>query len=114
MDRCYRYGQKKDVFVSFFDSVGTIDVGMMLTNKHKKENSAILLADGTVLGEGSMSFRQLQGVMRNLIAAQQTERIAHVEKFGRQTPFALVGNDAMAELMARVAQMAEDARRRRN
>jgi hypothetical protein len=115
MDRCYRIGQTKDVFVSFFDCVGTLDVGMMLTNKHKKENSAILLADGTNLGEGRMSFRQLQGVMRSLIAAQQMERIAHVAKFDRQTPFARVDNDAMTELMARIAQMAEDAlRRRRN
>lgn len=110
MDRCYRIGQKKDVFVNFFDCVETIDIGMMLTNKNKKTNSAILLADGTELGDGNMTFRQLQGVMRNLIAEQQKKRILHAAVNGLQAPFERVDSTMMADLMARVARMAEATR----
>lgn len=112
MDRCYRIGQKKDVFVSFFDSLGTIDIGMMLTNKYKQENSAILLADGTDLGDGAMSFRELSGVMRTLLERLAIGRRSHVTDFGPTTPFQRVEDSVMQDIVRQITEIAEAARRR--
>lgn len=107
MDRCYRIGQKKDVFVSFFDSLGTIDIGMMLTNKYKQENSAILLADGTDLGEGALSFRELNGAMRTLLDRLSLDRKAHVSDWGLETPFRRVEKTFLEELIRQISETAQ-------
>ena len=60
MDRCYRIGQKKKVYVKFFDCAGSIDQVMCILNKHKAENATIVLADGTELGANSGEERNFQ------------------------------------------------------
>lgn len=113
MDRCYRIGQTNDVFVSFFDSVATIDIGMMLTNKYKQENSAILLADGTDLGDGAMSFRQLNGVMRSLLERLASDRRTHVEDWGNDTPFRPVESGFMEAMVRQISKVAQASHGRR-
>ena len=114
MDRCYRIGQEKDVSVQFFDCIGTIDIGMMLTNKYKKENSAILLADGSELGEGAMNFRQLNGVMKGILTALGAERRGHVETLGRETPFVEVEPSRMQVFLDNVTAMLNNKRSSQN
>lgn len=111
MDRCYRIGQKRDVFVSFFDCLGTMDVGMMLMNRYKRENSAILLADGSELGDGNVSFRQLNGMMRHVLMSLSAGRSRHVEALDATTP--LRRDDTMLEMiMERLAEISKNPRRR--
>ena len=80
---------------------------MRLTNQWKKENSRILLADGvTDLGEGGMSFRELNGLMRKMLSQLQVSRQSHMETVGgADTPLAAMTQASLQELLNRLAQM---------
>jgi SNF2 family DNA or RNA helicase len=76
-DRCYRIGQKKDVNIVYFDCAATIDEGMIQLNKLKKDNAAVLLADGFEIGNqeaGSLSYKELSGLLGHLMNAIRSHR----------------------------------------
>ena len=78
---------------------------MRLTNQWKKENSRIILADGiTDLGEGSMSFRQLNGLMTNMLSHLHASRRIHVQSGGSNEPFASMTQECLQELLDRLAK----------
>lgn len=69
-DRCYRLGQHKDVYVSFFDSSSSIDEVMVILNKHKSQNAKVILADGTDLGAnsgGGLTYQELSGILSRAV-----------------------------------------------
>jgi hypothetical protein len=49
-DRVFRLGQKKDVYVNFFDCSLSIDNVMQILNTYKNQNAKVILPDGTDLG----------------------------------------------------------------
>jgi len=106
--RSYRLGQTKDVHVSYFDCAYTLDMAMRMTNEYKTKNSAIILADGTDLGEGNMNFHQLHGVMRGVIIDQRRCRQQQITQAGTSPliQLGLLDNDKLSELMVRVMELA--------
>jgi hypothetical protein len=88
MDRCYRIGQTKDVFVKFFDCGGSIDEVMAILNKYKSHNATIVLADGTKLGAnsgGGMSYQEVSGLLSRALEAVCSNRMDHINQHGRTT-----------------------------
>lgn len=77
-DRCHRIGQKhSSVNVIFADVSTTVDEVMRHLNDTKSTNAKILLADGSELArtpEGSLSFRDLAGMVGDLVRAVQALR----------------------------------------
>lgn len=69
-DRAHRYGQQKDVHVTYFDCAGTIDEAMVEINEVKKANSVTILMDDFDVGNGStrgLSYKELSGILSTLI-----------------------------------------------
>jgi hypothetical protein len=88
MDRCYRIGQTKDVFVKFFDCGGSIDEVMAILNKYKSHNATIVLADGTELSTnsgGGMSYQEVSGLLSRALEAVCSNRTDHINLHGRTT-----------------------------
>jgi hypothetical protein len=66
---------------------------------YKKENTELIGADGSELGEGRMKFTELNGVMKNLLGALQARRSAHVSSEGKDSPFETLTLTVMDEWM---------------
>jgi hypothetical protein len=79
-------GQKKDVFVRFFDCGRSVDEVMAILNKYKQQNSTVILSDGTELGAnsgGSLSYQEVSGLLSRALEALVTARADHIQKYGR-------------------------------
>jgi hypothetical protein len=79
-------GQKKDVFVSFFDCGCSVDEVMAILNKYKEQNSTVILSDGTELGGnsgGGLSYQEVSGLLRRSLDALVTARADHIHEHGR-------------------------------
>eukprot|EP00977_Amphora_coffeiformis_P000601 scaffold134_cov94-Amphora_coffeaeformis.AAC.7 len=63
-DRCHRIGQPKTVNIKYFDCNATLDEAMFQLNEGKKNNSAILLADGFKIGQTGqqVTYKDLSGL----------------------------------------------------
>lgn len=88
MDRCYRIGQKKDVFVNFFDCGGSIDEVMAMLNKYKSQNASVVLTDGTELGAnsgGNLSYQEVSGLLSRALEAVASNRAGHINLHGRSS-----------------------------
>lgn len=68
-DRCHRIGQTKDVHVQYFDCTATLDEAMYQLNEGKKNNSAILLADGFKVGQAGqqLTYKDLSGLFMKVL-----------------------------------------------
>ena len=68
-DRCHRIGQTKDVHITYFDCTATLDEAMFQLNEGKKNNSAILLADGSKIGQASqqLTYKDLSGLFMRVL-----------------------------------------------
>ena len=84
-DRAYRLGQKKDVYVNFFDCGLSIDEVMSVLNKYKSQNAKVILPDGTDLGTnagGGISYQEISGLLSRAINGIVTAREDHIEENG--------------------------------
>ena len=118
MDRCYRIGQKKDVFVKFFDCGGSLDEVMAILNTYKSSNAKVVLADGTDLGThggGGLSYQELNGLLSRAMMAVAGSRSDHLNKHGRTERVPGTSNeiiqavlhnttDAVRELLGRMSR----------
>lgn len=71
-------------------------------NKVKKENSAVLLADGFEIGnQQTLSYQELSGVLGNLLAVIRSHRTGWLESSpgNRLLPIPPVPNDAMTHAL---------------
>lgn len=85
-DRCHRIGQEKNVHITYFDCATTLDEVMFHINKIKKANSAIILADGTKIGNDrqNMSYRELAGVLTSKLKYYIDHRKKWLQEDGNQ------------------------------
>ena len=74
-DRCHRIKQKKEVQVCYFDCSTTLDEVMYHLNAAKMANSAIILADGSKIGnDGNLKYKDLAGMLTKLLRSYREYR----------------------------------------
>lgn len=115
MDRCYRIGQKKDVFVNFFDCGGSMDEVMRMLNTYKSQNASILLADGTELGAGNgggMSYQEVSGLLARAIEAIGSFRSDHMIKNGAATFVPGISQELVDAVLNHTAKAFKEALRK--
>ena len=82
-------------------------------NKRKKENSAVLLADGVEIGnQQSMSYQELSGVLGNLLSVIRSHRTGWLEMSpgNKQLPIPPVPQNLIAHAMeGKIARNLSDA-----
>ena len=83
-DRCHRIGQKKNVFVSYFDASATVDQAMVHINNVKKANAVTLLADGIDVGSGgqNLTYEDLSGTLSSVVSGIRAYRNAFLAQSG--------------------------------
>lgn len=113
-DRAHRLGQEKPVEVVYFDCAGTIDESMAMINLMKKDNSAVLLADGFEIGNlQGLSYNDLSGFLGKSLTEIRRYRHEWLSTKGNnEKPIPPLDREAMKHLVDKVKNSDKNKNRR--